>query len=194
VNVFPLQATSQLDFQKRLKAVFADVRRRFEIEFCMKPSMGRIVHFVLSPGQECPAIITRVLPAEDDDIVDLHLFLGKGQMGTHSGEAVFEDPTAQTPNSWHWPEREAVPVPHTPVVDPHTLAFDQINSRLDSLETDLALASEVVDQLVSETNQAAAAELAADSAGSPDPEQTAVATAEVSADSAESNHLGSDPR
>jgi len=92
-----------------------------------KPTIGRIVHYVLANGEHRPAIIVRVWPGEygNDEVKDginVQVFLDGGndtdaalgmgyttmderERGTawrtsvrYSGESV--------PGSWHWPERE----------------------------------------------------------------------------------------
>lgn len=64
----------------------------------MKPSIGRIVHFVFN-GHNA-AIITAVNP---DGTVDLHVF---GAFDQPLFWRVTEDPSGQVHGTWHWPERE----------------------------------------------------------------------------------------
>jgi len=82
----------------------------------MKPTIGRIVHFVqakpkgFAPGLvHLPAIITAVWGGE---YVNLQVFTD----GTNSDDqhvasmkwvtSAILDETAQTERSWHWPERD----------------------------------------------------------------------------------------
>jgi hypothetical protein len=81
-----------------------------------KPSLGRIVHFVLPweprVGLHRPAIVT----ASADpfgEIVNLRVFLEDGDVRNDIGgfhESVFVErvklSTTEAPGSWHWPERE----------------------------------------------------------------------------------------
>lgn len=64
----------------------------------MKPSVGRIVHYVDHVQKVCrAAIITEV----QGDKVRLHVFLPGGEL---SPDRVPEDP-GKGGYSWHWPER-----------------------------------------------------------------------------------------
>lgn len=65
----------------------------------MKPSIGRIVHFVDAEGEHCAAIITRVW---SDDCVNLIYFHDTGSMPYTSS---VQDETATKQCSWHWPEK-----------------------------------------------------------------------------------------
>lgn len=93
-----------------------------------KPTVGRIVHYVAygSPGGEFPAgacraaIITQVktFPLESGDVVEVGLCVlnptgqyfnlgvpyadAADDIKTHGGENVEQ---ANTPGTWHWPER-----------------------------------------------------------------------------------------
>ena len=81
------------------------------------PSVGRIVHYVGTPGGEFPvgahraAIITEVSPALAEGAV--FPFDGAGRIGVcvlnPSGlffnQGIPYDETARMPGSWHWPER-----------------------------------------------------------------------------------------
>jgi hypothetical protein len=68
----------------------------------MKPSVGRIVHYVrYSLGDHIAAIITRVRQRGD---VDLTLFEVVGEVS--GAEGVFQDEDLKRPGTWHWPERE----------------------------------------------------------------------------------------
>lgn len=70
----------------------------------MKPSIGRIVHFVVADGLHRPAMI---VSAFDGDVVDLHVFKDPGRDVTVSNfqRSVRLDPKFSW-GSWHWPERE----------------------------------------------------------------------------------------
>jgi hypothetical protein len=83
----------------------------------MKPTIGRIVHYILPeghtiPGEHRPAMIVRVWT---DTTVQLQVFTdGSNDDPKHSHEApnvmwktsVVLDETATTQGSWHWPERD----------------------------------------------------------------------------------------
>lgn len=72
-----------------------------------KPSIGRIVHYVLDgSGEHRPAVITKVFGLT---CVNLHVFgdacdLGK-DINRHPTSVQYE-PITETPCTWHWPERE----------------------------------------------------------------------------------------
>ena len=73
-----------------------------------KPSIGRIVHYVLpSPakyaGEHRPAIITRVW---SDTCVNLHVFedFDDGELESLPTSVTFEA-LGKAERSWHWPER-----------------------------------------------------------------------------------------
>jgi len=69
----------------------------------MKPSLGRIVHYVAAAGEIRSAIITRVW---NDTCVNLHVFLD-GDMDLHSRQTsvVQTSETEQAPGRWFWPPR-----------------------------------------------------------------------------------------
>ena len=58
----------------------------------MKPSIGRIVHYVANDGRHAPAVICEVYL---DDVVALSVFQHPTKF--------FECPAV--PGTWHWPER-----------------------------------------------------------------------------------------
>lgn len=67
------------------------------------PSINRIVRFRLNSEQIAPAIITRVDNAESTPpLVSLAVFLPLDK-STYYVDAVPEDPTVESDNSWHWP-------------------------------------------------------------------------------------------
>lgn len=72
-----------------------------------KPSIGRIVHYVLDgSGEHRPAIITRVYAPT---CVNLHVFGDSGDLGRDINRyptSVQYDPSGEASSSWHWPERE----------------------------------------------------------------------------------------
>jgi hypothetical protein len=72
----------------------------------MKPSIGRIVHYVDERGAHLAALITWVY--SDGTSVDLTCFYRQTDAGTHSGgmtvARVHNDGEASH-ESWHWPER-----------------------------------------------------------------------------------------
>lgn len=82
----------------------------------MKPSIGRIVHYVLTQGPNKgahrPAIIVHVWPDSED--VGLQIFTNSDTDGIHGDEhwpiewepVVSKDETAERVGTWHWPERE----------------------------------------------------------------------------------------
>jgi hypothetical protein len=75
----------------------------------MKPSVGRIVHYVAfgtpkgeyQPGACRPAIITEVIDRESGD-VKATIFQTEG---TFTKQCLHHD-EAKAPGTWHWPERE----------------------------------------------------------------------------------------
>lgn len=78
-----------------------------------RPSVGRIVHFVLNQGRNVgehrPAIIVRVWDAmpHPGSAVQLQVFTDQGNddlPGTFWATSVTQDPTGTRPHSWHWPE------------------------------------------------------------------------------------------
>jgi len=77
----------------------------------MKPSIGRIVHFVMSDGKHRPAIIVEVVT---DEAVNLTVFpdgydLARSDDPTVWHPMVMQDETATKRRTWHWPEREDQP-------------------------------------------------------------------------------------
>jgi len=81
--------------------------RREKLEIMDKPSVGRIVHYVLHEGRHLPAIITDVNETEDtvnlfvfwDPLVPRRYDLEKGAV-----DCKF-DKNSVTTGTWHWPER-----------------------------------------------------------------------------------------
>jgi hypothetical protein len=81
--------------------------RTFTME--QAPSIGRIVHYVLTEGthkgEHRPAIVLRC----EEQKIDVHVFT----LGIHDGIdanplivfSVYFDSTGTVPRSWHWPER-----------------------------------------------------------------------------------------
>lgn len=72
----------------------------------MKPSVGRIVHYVSygTPGGEYPsvcraAVVTEVGP---DEYVSLAVL---NPTGMFFNESVPHDPESKRGGTWHWPER-----------------------------------------------------------------------------------------
>lgn len=65
----------------------------------MKPSVGRIVHYVNTQGEHCAAIVTRVF---SDTCVNLTVF-GSDNMTYGFTSILFNE--GATAGSWHWPER-----------------------------------------------------------------------------------------
>ncbi len=80
----------------------------------MKPSVGRIVHYVLSSGtnkgEHRPALVVRVW---SDVCVQLQVFTdatndfptGIGSNGLFWATSVLIDETDKKENTWHWPEK-----------------------------------------------------------------------------------------
>lgn len=87
-----------------------------------KPSVGRIVHYVLPPnaehlhaeaaGQHRPATVVRTWP--DYARINLRVFLGGTNDAPHGhliggqlwASSVAQDEDTKAPGTWHWPERE----------------------------------------------------------------------------------------
>lgn len=77
------------------------------------PSIGRMVHYVAygTPGGEFPAgthraaIITEVDSAQEQDGYPYVSLCVMNPTGLFFNLHVHHDPTAQSPGSWHWPER-----------------------------------------------------------------------------------------
>ena len=74
-----------------------------------KPTVGRIVHFVLDNGAHRPAVIT----STNGGTVNLQIF--PDAMNDHLvapvdrpywENAVIQDETSKAQHTWHWPERE----------------------------------------------------------------------------------------
>lgn len=77
----------------------------------MKPSVGRIVHFVSTEqGAECrAAIVTQVGDTGEDDMtrVALTVFHPWGQQAIQlQPEGVAQREQWPSAGTWHWPERE----------------------------------------------------------------------------------------
>lgn len=72
----------------------------------MKPSIGRIVHFVDERGSHLAAIITWVYA--DGTSVDLTCFYRQSDIAAHSGGMAFarvRNDGEASEGTWHWPER-----------------------------------------------------------------------------------------
>jgi hypothetical protein len=68
----------------------------------MKPSIGRIVHFVSVKGHHRPAIVVRDL---SPDALDLQIFKDPAHDDDSSFQrGIFNDEAAKKPGTWHWPE------------------------------------------------------------------------------------------
>lgn len=66
----------------------------------MKPTIGRIVRYVDSPGVVWPAIIVRV---HSDELVSLQVFkLGSVEAET---SVSYAPASLEAGRTWHWPER-----------------------------------------------------------------------------------------
>jgi len=75
----------------------------------MKPSVGRIVHYVAygTPGREFPAGVCRaavVTEVDPDGTVGLCVLNPTGQFFNRK---LLADETQRQPGTWHWPERVA---------------------------------------------------------------------------------------
>jgi hypothetical protein len=68
----------------------------------MKPSLGRIVHYVGADGTHHAAIITRVWSG--DTCVNLTVFHSGACLPEAATSVVLNEPSV--PFSWHWPEKE----------------------------------------------------------------------------------------
>jgi hypothetical protein len=85
----------------------------------MEPSIGRIVHYVLSngrsKGEHRPAIIVRVWPKQGEiQLVQLQVFTDGsndfssdqvGYNGSFWATSVHQDEVDKKESTWHWPER-----------------------------------------------------------------------------------------
>jgi len=76
----------------------------------MKPSVGRIVHYVQQDGTHLPAMVVSV---HHGDKLNLLVFLDQRTYPfgfvanyTERQELVHSDETSKLPATWHWPERE----------------------------------------------------------------------------------------
>lgn len=69
----------------------------------MKPTLGRIVHYVTANGESRAAVITRV---HNETCVNLHVFLD-GDVDLHARQTsvVQTDETTRQPGCWLWPPR-----------------------------------------------------------------------------------------
>lgn len=70
------------------------------------PSVGRIVHYVMSDGRHLPAIITKVWQenATPQTACNLQIF---GDASTMDSQPVFDRTSVSQgdgPSLWHWPE------------------------------------------------------------------------------------------
>lgn len=66
----------------------------------MKPTIGRIVHFVDTDGGEFPGVITTV---HSDTLVSLQVFRLSDVVARTSVQQ--DEGTAPGGYSWHWPQR-----------------------------------------------------------------------------------------
>lgn len=84
-----------------------------------KPSVGRIVHYVLDSGRNVgehrPAIIVKAWGYPLAGLVQLQVFTDATNESPGANDAlpcplwatsVSEDPTGEKQRTWHWPERE----------------------------------------------------------------------------------------
>lgn len=67
----------------------------------MNPSVGRIVHFIQAPGDECQAAI--VVRVWTPTMVNLAAFDGNGEPFRKTSVPMLTEGGAGF--SWHWPER-----------------------------------------------------------------------------------------
>lgn len=84
-----------------------------------KPSIGRVVHYVLAPhdlpadkqhcvGEERPAVIVRVWGNDEHSGVNLQVFVDGGNDGFKDGtywKTSVLPSSGPVPGCWHWPER-----------------------------------------------------------------------------------------
>lgn len=72
-----------------------------------KPTVGRIVHYVLETGRHLPAIITDC--SESDETVNLFVFWDARVPQRYDFEKGVidckQDEKEKVPSTWHWPER-----------------------------------------------------------------------------------------
>jgi hypothetical protein len=68
----------------------------------MKPTIGRIVHFVDDDGSEWPAVITRVF---SDTRVNLQVFRDSDVTPRTSVPLIEVSGDPSSRFSWHWPQR-----------------------------------------------------------------------------------------
>lgn len=65
----------------------------------MKPTIGRIVHYVsANSGEHFPAIISRI----QGDVISLHVFEPAGTLAYRN----VQQDAGGAYGTWHWPERE----------------------------------------------------------------------------------------
>ncbi len=69
----------------------------------MKPSLGRVVHYVWAGGVHHAGIITAIDPLRDT--VQIAVFNSRVKATIFMDDCEFNEHGAE--NSWHWPEREA---------------------------------------------------------------------------------------
>jgi hypothetical protein len=82
----------------------------------MKPTIGRIVHFVLPNGQHRPGIVVHNWPGNDPPggLVQLQVFTDSDADGRYNDQlpavswrtSIKQDEETMAPGTWHWPERE----------------------------------------------------------------------------------------
>ena len=77
----------------------------------MKPSIGRIVHYVTKHGKCRPAIIVDVVDAIGNDVVNLHVFtdptnddLSPFHRHVDRHDYLLPMTEIKKPHTWHWPE------------------------------------------------------------------------------------------
>jgi hypothetical protein len=85
------------------------------VSFFKGLAIGRVVHFVRSPGEHRPAIVTRVIDKETG-IVNLNVFRDAedhGALYPEQGASAIATVEYGIPGTdgaptgtWHWPERE----------------------------------------------------------------------------------------
>ena len=72
----------------------------------MRPTVGRIVHFIELPGDPCEAAIVVGQGAREATRVDLNVFTDSPALDLRWKGSVMLDERKQHSQSWHWPERE----------------------------------------------------------------------------------------